>query len=129
MFANYHHHITALQHGFLQRIKQANYQYEYHTKQWQAVKDSQGIHNMFQHPMEYTVSQSDQQHTPVNTPLPRNALTSNDPKQTPLQQIHHLPRDRLKASHPVSDRMTGLLTHQVNPFNQVPSLSAIKYHL
>ena len=44
-------------------------------------RNSQDIHNMFQHPMEYTASQSDQQHTPVNTPLPRNVLTSNDPKQ------------------------------------------------
>ena len=44
-------------------------------------RNSQGNCNMFQHPMEYTASLSDQQHTPVNTPLPRNVLTSNDPKQ------------------------------------------------
>ena len=31
--------------------------------------------------MEYTASQSDQQHTPVNTPLPRNMFTTNDPDQ------------------------------------------------
>ena len=31
--------------------------------------------------MEYTASQSDQQGTPVNTPLPRNVLTANDPSQ------------------------------------------------
>ena len=31
-FAKYHHHTTACQHGFFQRIKQANYQHEYHTK-------------------------------------------------------------------------------------------------
>ena len=43
-------------------------------------RNSQGIHNMFLHPIEYTASQSDQQHTPVNTPLPRNVLTSNNPK-------------------------------------------------
>ena len=43
--------------------------------------NSQGIHNMFQHPMEYTASHSDQQHTPVNTPLPRSVLTSTVPKQ------------------------------------------------
>ena len=36
---------------------------------------------MSQHPMEYTTPQSDQQHTPVNTPLPRNMLTANDPNQ------------------------------------------------
>ena len=31
--------------------------------------------------MEYTASQSDQQCTPVNTPIPRNMLTANDPDQ------------------------------------------------
>ena len=44
-------------------------------------RNSQGICNMSQHPMEYTASQSDQQCTPVNTPLPRNVLTANDPNQ------------------------------------------------
>ena len=44
-------------------------------------RNSQGICNMSQHPMEYIASQSDQQHTPVNTPLPRNMLTANDPNQ------------------------------------------------
>ena len=44
-------------------------------------RNSQGIHNMSQHPMEYTVLQLDQQHTPVNTPLPRNMLTASDPNQ------------------------------------------------
>ena len=43
--------------------------------------NSQGICNMPQHPMEYTASQSDQQGTPVNTPHPRNVLTTNDPHQ------------------------------------------------
>ena len=36
---------------------------------------------MSQHPMEYTALQSDQQHTPVNTPLPRQMLTASDPNQ------------------------------------------------
>ena len=31
--------------------------------------------------MEYNASQSDQQHTPVNTPLPRNMLNASDPNQ------------------------------------------------
>ena len=31
--------------------------------------------------MEYTASQLDQQHTPVNTPLPSNMLTTNNPNQ------------------------------------------------
>ena len=44
-------------------------------------RNSQGICNMSQHPIEYTASQSDQQHTPVNTPLPRNMLSTNDPDQ------------------------------------------------
>ena len=91
-------------------------------------RNSQGIHNMSHHPMEYTALQLDQQHTPVDTPLPRNMLTTSNPNQTPLQQIHHLPRDRLNASHHVSDRMASLSTHQVNPFNKVPSSSVIKYH-
>ena len=47
-------------------------------------RNSQGICNMFQHPMECTASQSDQQHTPVNTLLPRNVLISNDPKQNSI---------------------------------------------
>ena len=36
---------------------------------------------MSQHPMGYTTSQSDQQGTPVNTPLPRSVLTNNGPDQ------------------------------------------------
>ena len=44
-------------------------------------RNSQGICNMSQHPMEYTASQSDQLHTPVNNPLPRNMLTTSDSSQ------------------------------------------------
>ena len=44
-------------------------------------RNSQGICNMSQHPMEYTASQSDQQGIPVNTQLPRYVLTTNDPNQ------------------------------------------------
>ena len=36
---------------------------------------------MSQHPMEYTAPQSDQQHTPVNTPLPRQMLTTSGSNQ------------------------------------------------
>ena len=43
-------------------------------------RNSQGICNMFQHSLEYTALQLDQKLTPVNTPLPRNVLTLNDPK-------------------------------------------------
>ena len=58
-------------------------------------RNSQDIYNMSQHPMENTASQSDQQHTPVNTPLPRNVLTANDPNHnstsadtpSPLRQV------------------------------------------
>ena len=46
-------------------------------------RNSQGICNMSQHPMEYTASQLDQQCTPVDTPLPRNMLTTNNPDQDP----------------------------------------------
>ena len=55
-------------------------------------RNSQGIHNVCQHCMGYTASQSDQQGTPVNTPLPRSVLTENGPDQdssssgTPLSQ-------------------------------------------
>ena len=42
-------------------------------------RNRQGICNMSQHPMDYTALQSDQQGTPVNTPLPRNMLTANIP--------------------------------------------------
>ena len=44
-------------------------------------RNSQGIHNMSQHPMGYTALQSDQQGTQVNTPLPRSVLTNNGPDQ------------------------------------------------
>ena len=44
-------------------------------------RNSQGIHNMSQHPMEYTASQSDQQCIPFNTPLPRQMLTTSNPNQ------------------------------------------------
>ena len=44
-------------------------------------RNSQGICSMSQHPMGCTASQSDQQGTPVNTPLPRSALTKNGPDQ------------------------------------------------
>ena len=40
-------------------------------------RNSQGICNMSQHPMGYAASQSDQQGTPVNTPLPRSVFTNN----------------------------------------------------
>ena len=42
-------------------------------------RNSQGICNESQHSMGYTTSQSDQQGTPVNTPLPRSVLTKNGP--------------------------------------------------
>ena len=62
-------------------------------------RNSQGIHNMYQHPMEYTASQSDQQGTPVNTPLPRNVLTADDPNQ-----------DSISADIPPSQRQVESFT-------------------
>ena len=47
-------------------------------------RNGQGICNMSQHPMEYTALQSDQQHTPVNTLLSRQMLTTSDPNQDSL---------------------------------------------
>ena len=44
-------------------------------------RNSQGIHNMSQHPMEYTAPKLDQQCTPVNTPLPKQMLTASDSNQ------------------------------------------------
>ena len=44
-------------------------------------RNSQGICSMSQHPMGYTTSQSDQQGTLVNTPLPRSVLIENSPDQ------------------------------------------------
>ena len=44
-------------------------------------RNSQGICNMSQHSMGYTTSQSDQQGTPVNTPLPGSVLTKTGPDQ------------------------------------------------
>ena len=43
--------------------------------------NSLGICNVSQHSMEYKTSQSDQQGTQVNTPLPRSVLTENGPDQ------------------------------------------------
>ena len=62
-------------------------------------RNSQGIHNMYQHSMEYTASQSDQQGTPVNTPLPKNVLTANDPNQ-----------DSILADTPSSQRQVESFT-------------------
>ena len=61
--------------------------------------NSQGICNMSQHPMEYTASQLDQQGTPVNTPLPRNMLTANNPNQ-----------DSISADKPSSQRQVESFT-------------------
>ena len=47
-------------------------------------RNNQDICNVSQHPMEYTASQSDQQGTPVNNPLPRSVLTANDPDQNSI---------------------------------------------
>ena len=44
-------------------------------------RTSQDICNMSQHPIEYTAPHLDQQHTPVNTLLPRHMLTASDPNQ------------------------------------------------
>ena len=44
-------------------------------------RNSKGICSVSLHPMGYTASQSDQQGTPVNTPLPRSVLTENSPDQ------------------------------------------------
>ena len=44
-------------------------------------RNSQGICNVSQHPMGYTTSQSDQQGTPLNIPLPRSVFTENSPDQ------------------------------------------------
>ena len=44
-------------------------------------RNSQGICNVSHHSMGYTTSQSDQQGTPVNTPLPRSVLAENGPDQ------------------------------------------------
>ena len=49
--------------------------------------------------MEYTASQSDQQGTPVNTPLCRNMLTTNDPNQ-----------DSILADMPSSQRQVESFT-------------------
>ena len=42
-------------------------------------RNSQGICSVSQHSVGYTTSQSDQQGTPVNTPLTRSVLTENGP--------------------------------------------------
>ena len=64
-----------------------------------ALAHSQGICSMSQHPMGYTTSQSDQQSTPVNTPLPRSVLTNNCPDQ-----------DSTLAETPSSQRQVESLT-------------------
>ena len=44
-------------------------------------RNSQGICHVSQHSMGYTTLHSDQQGTPVNTPLPRSVPTKNGPEQ------------------------------------------------
>ena len=62
-------------------------------------RNSQGICNKSQHPMEYTASQSDQKGTPVNIPLPGSMLTTNDPNQ-----------DSILADTPSSQRQVKSFT-------------------
>ena len=62
-------------------------------------RNSQGICSMSQHPMAYTASQSDQQGTPVNNPLPRSVLTANNPNQ-----------DSISAETPPSQRQVESFT-------------------
>ena len=70
-------------------------------------RNSQGIHNMPQHPMEYTASQSDQQGIPVNTPLPRNVLTTNNPNE-----------DSVLADTPSSQRQVESFTPCIRQNNR-----------
>ena len=65
-------------------------------------RNSQGIHNMSQHPMEHTALQLDQKGTQVNTPLPRNVLTINDPNQ-----------DSISADTPSSQKQVKSFTQCV----------------
>ena len=90
-------------------------------------RNSQGIHNMSQHPMRYAALQSDQQGTPIIPCFLKVYLPSMVQPRNPFQPTRHLPRDRLKASCHASGRMTGLLTHQVNLSNQVLSLSVTPF--
>ena len=62
-------------------------------------RNIQGIHSMSQHPMGYTALQSDQQGTPVNTPLPRSVFTTNGPNQ-----------DSISADTPPSQRQVESFT-------------------
>ena len=65
-------------------------------------RNSQGICNVSQHHMVYNASQSDQQGTPVNTPLPRSVLTANNPNQ-----------DSISADTPPSQRQVESFTPYV----------------
>ena len=62
-------------------------------------------------PMEYTASQLDWQGTPVNTLLPRNMLTTDNPNQDSISANTSSSQRQVEISHHASDRMTGLLTH------------------
>ena len=75
-------------------------------------RNSQGICNISQHTMEYTASQSDQQCTPVNTPLPRNMFITSDPNQEPTP-----------ADSPSSQRQVESFTPYVRQNNRFVNLS------
>ena len=51
------------------------------TSSGKPSRNSQGSCNISQHSMGHTTTQSDQQGTSVNTPLPRSVLTKNSPDQ------------------------------------------------
>ena len=75
-------------------------------------RNSQGIHNVSQHSMGYTNSQSDLQDTPVNTPLPRSVLTENGPGQ-----------DSSSSSTPPSQRQVESFTPCVRQNDRFVNLS------
>ena len=78
-------------------------------------RNSQGICNMSQHPIEHTASQSDQQHTPVNTPLPRNILTTNDPDQDSTLADTPSSQRQVESFTPCVRQNDRFVNHQVNP--------------
>ena len=81
MFVSCQHHTTQKYHGFSQRNKQVDYQYEHYCRSWQTFKKQPGYLQYI--PALYRIHYSTVGSTNilVNTLFSRSVLTENDPSQ------------------------------------------------
>ena len=81
MFVCYQHHTMQNAMASCNEISRLNTDMNTIPGSGRPSRNTQGICNVSQHSMGYTTSLSEQQGTPVSTPLPRSVLTKNGPGQ------------------------------------------------